>query len=166
MIFRKGLLDLAKITWKVNLINGVPILQGPHKYETIQRDNIKSFELYKKNIFFFKKIIFKVFTDGKTLVHRLKTTGQMTINKKQKNKIKERVRITALLKKNSDSDKNIKYMIKENNQIVQEYEIDPNESIIYYYRENKKIEIKNKFSNEFPYSPIKLRVEELLHLNA
>lgn len=158
MFFKKAL-DFANTTWKINLDDGNSISEGPEKYETLQRDRIKSFEIIHK-----KKSVFKVNTDGKTLVHRLKSTGSMLVSSGQNN-IKERVRITAVLKKNPNPAKNIKYSLKENNKIIQEYEIDPKESVIYYFRENRKTETKNTFGNTFPYSPLKLRKEELLHLN-
>ena len=177
MFFKKSL-DLANLTWKANLADGNTILQGPQKYETIPRSILKSFELIYKG-----KIVFNVKTYKKTLVHRLKTTGTLSQQEivpsklekilnfffkkpyPKQNKINERVRITAILEKNSDFTKNIKYTIKENGKTVQEYEIDPSKSTIYYYRENRKTETINQFGDTFPYSPIKLRDEEMIHLN-
>lgn len=154
-----SVLDLTDVFWKANTIDGTQILQGHQTYPKINRNNLESFELFHKG-----KSVFKINTVKKTLIHRLKTTGQLHIQT-QKNSITTRVRVTALLYKNKDTAKNTKYEIKENKKIVQEYEFDPEESVIYYHYEDGKDETRNKFSIIFPYTPIKLRPEELSHLN-
>lgn len=157
MFFRNSL-DHADVFWKVNLFNGNIISQGPHTYEKIPRDEIESFELLHKG-----KQIFKINTSKRTLIHRLRTTSNTKLSTLE-NEIIQRVRVTALLKKNINPEKNIKYKIEENYKIIQEYEFDPEESVIYYHYENGKSDIRYKFGMMFPYRPIKLRPEEMNQL--
>jgi len=179
MFFDKAL-DLANVLWKANMIDGTEITPGPQTYIKIDRNILESFELTSNG-----KSIFKINTKKKTLVHRMKTFTQQTTpggiivkagkgkllkivspkNKTPKTQVILRIKIIALLEKNKNPQKNIKYEILENNKIIQEYEFDPKQSMIYYYYHNGKIETRDRFSVKTPYTPIKLRSEELTHLN-
>lgn len=143
-------------------------------YNQINRDKLETFELkYKKrNLLTSMYSVFKLNTNGKTLVHRLKTQGKSfhTTNiqkilidrletKAKSNKIlikiQNRIRITALLERNQNPQKNKTY----NN-----YSFDPNLSEIYYIFENGTIQKRNDFGDRSPYLPLELFPEELKHL--
>lgn len=157
MLFSSAI-NLYDVFWKVNLINDGEILQGNHTYETIDRNTVESFELIHRN-----KSIFKINTNKKTIIHRLKTRGQFNMNDLQ-SRIMTRFRITAVLSKNKDESKNIIAQIFEGKKLIQQYSYDPVLSKIYYHFGNGKMEIKNEFGDISPYLPIKLRLEELEHL--
>jgi len=123
-------------------------------YNDINRDNLKSFELkYKKRKLLTSNYsVFKLNTNGKTLIHRLKTQAK---SNQTEIVIQKRIRITALLQRNQDPTQNKYY----NN-----YSFDPNLSEIYYIFEDVTIEKRNDFGDKSPYLPLELFPEELEHL--
>jgi len=142
-------------------------------YNEINRDTLDTFELkYKKQRFLIsKKLIFKLPTKGKTLIHRLKTqakgkyTSEIYIQNKQAKELHpsqlmpltkhRRIRIIALLQRNKNPKKNKTY----NN-----YSFDPNLSEIHYIFEDGTIQKRNDFGDRSPYLPLELFPEELKHL--
>ena len=141
-------------------------------YNEINRDTLDTFELqYKKKRFLIpKKLIFKLPTKGKTLIHRLKTQAKSKHTSKIymeniREKLKpiksipltthQRFRITAVLQMNNNPQKNKTY----NN-----YSFDPELSEIYYIFEDGTIQKKNDFGDRSPYLPLELFPEELEHL--
>lgn len=124
-------------------------------YNQINRDRLESFELKikKRKLFLFKvSSIFKLDTNKKTLIHRLKTrakSNQTSLN------IQKRFRITALLQRNKNPQKNKTYY---------NYSFDPDLSEIHYIFEDGTIQKRNDFGNRSPYLPLELFPEELEHL--
>lgn len=169
-------IDLANAKWRAIYKDGTI----EEKYSEINRNKLKSFEIHFKNpnAIIRKNHVITVEIKGKTLVHRLRSKGSGKLGAKIKQdkleqvekisvplEISRRIRIIALLQKNTNHSKNKKYIITENKKIVQEYYFDPSLSEIYYIYEDGKIETKNNFGIDSPYHPIKLREEEMLHLN-
>lgn len=123
-------------------------------YNDINRDNLKSFELkYKKRKLFTSNYsVFKLNTNGKTLIHRLKTQAKSN----QTNLvIQKRIRITALLQRNNNP---------QHNKVYGNYSFDPKLSEIHYIFEDGTIEKRNDFGNRSPYLPLELFPQELEHL--
>ena len=123
-------------------------------YNEINRDTLDSFELkYKKrNLFTSENLVFKVNTNGKTLLHRLKTIAK---SNQTSLTIQKRIRVTAILQRN----KNPRY-----NKSYGNYSFDPNLSEIHYIFEDGTIIQRNDFGDKSPYLPLELYPEELQHL--
>ena len=125
-------------------------------YNQINRDKLDSFELkYKKRKLLTSEfLVFKLNTNGKTLIHRLKTQAKSKLSGTEFN-IQKRIRITALLQRNKNPQKNKSYG---------NYSFDPELSEIHYIFEDGTIERKNDFGDRTPYLPLELFPEELEHL--
>jgi len=172
------LLDLASASWKA-INSDQSVIDDKKLYNTIDRNKLEFFELHtkKKGLLVWLRIsskdyVFRIKTNGKTLIHRLKTQGrgnlavslegnlavslEGNLGTSSKLKVTKRIRITALLQKNKDSAKNVKYS---------NYEFDPNLSEIHYLFEDGTTQIRNDFGDSSPYLPLELIQTELEHLN-
>ncbi len=139
---------MENVTWKATFLDGT-ILFDVKKYREINRDNLKNFELLFTNT-----TSFGVETKGKTLVYRMKTRAKATTHSTKLTPM-YRVKILALLQKNKDDTKNIKY---------EKYSIDPDLSEIYYIFADGSVIKRKAFGVASPYLPLELFPEELEHL--
>lgn len=157
--------NLTDAVWKITNKDGSIIEQKKNSYNEINRDNIEFFELeYPENRLFMNTVKqFKIKTNGKTLIHRLKSKGKFSVNSSSKLEPNQRIRVTALLQKNPDSSKNISHSIMNNGK-TQFYEFDPELSEIYYIFEDGSIEKRNNFDSDSPYLPLVLLQSEMEHL--
>ena len=163
-------LDFTDISWKAKNKNGLTQDKKLTKYTDIVREGLDIFEIsYKKrNLFTVKHPTFKAHIKGRTLIHRLKSKGSMSMGGYKKSgslNIQQRILIIAILQKNKDSTKNKKYTITQNTNNYQTYEFDPLLSEIYYIFDDETVEKHQEFGVTSPYGPLELTPEELSHLN-
>jgi len=157
-------LDLTCVLWEAEHKDGTIIHKGPQKYPLIDRSQLESFSLTWRN-----KPILTVHPKDRTLILRLKTL-MMTFIVSGDSKVKGRVWILALLAKpKSESttqhvDCDLGLFPGEKKNRHQYYDIDKEDSNIYYLYENGKQEIRNKFGTMSPYLSLHLRPDEFKHL--
>ncbi len=151
-------LDLTGVLWEAEHKDGTIIHKGPQKYPLIDRDNLETFSLTWRN-----QPILSVHPKKRTLVVRLKTLVATNLSTEQSH-IRMRAWIVALLAKPKSEEvtQHVKCEVRQN--IFQYYDIDKEDTNIYYLYENSKQEIRNHFTNMSPYGPLHLRPDEFKHL--
>lgn len=152
-------LDLTYVSWKAEHVDGVTINKGQQTYPLIRRDKLEAFSLILHN-----KVLFTVRPTQRTLVARIKTWNQALISTGE---IKNSIRfwIVALLAK-PQSEGTTQHVICDFDPKWehQHYDIDTEESSIHYLFENGKLEVRTRFGNLSPFTPLHLRAEEFKHL--
>ena len=152
-------LDLTCVSWKAEHVDGVTVNKGHQTYPLIRRDQLESFSLS-----LFNKPLFTVRPSKRTLVARMKTWNQSLVSTGE---IKNSIRfwIVALLAK-PQSKGTTQHVICDFDPSFefQKYDIDTEESSIHYLFENGKTEIRTRFGQLSPFTPLHLRAEEFEHL--
>lgn len=152
-------LDLTGVLWEATAKDGTVVKSGPKKYPTIDRENLESFSLTYRN-----KPFHTVRPGNRTLVARLKHFDQRFV---LSGDLKQQILIwiVALLAKPTASESRQKIWCEFDPKWERQYyEIDKEESSIYYLFENSKSQINTKFQRLTPYTPLHLRAEEFEQL--
>lgn len=147
------LLQLGNVTWVATNKDGSTIKDGIKQYDKINRKDIEKFSLQYN-----EKIVYSIETKQKTLAVRLRTQQAVS-----NNVIIGRYWVIALLQKNKDDSKNKTEKIIIGGKIDQEYSYDPQLSEIHYVTSDSVIN-SNQFSDQRPFDPIRLRLDEFEHL--